>query len=238
MQLQLNPRLDRRLIREVFRRQGRVHIPDVFTAASAAALYDVLSTQTPWQLSLNVQQRHFDLAHEQLMLMPPEKRELMTQAMLQQARHGFQYVFENFPLFDLYRAGRRDHPLLELQEFFDSAGFLDFARELTGFEQIAFADSQATRYLPGHFLTEHDDDVAGKQRLAAYVLGMTPQWRADWGGILQFIADDGHIAEGYVPKFNVLNLFRVPQKHSVSFVAPSAAQPRYSVTGWLRAAID
>lgn len=26
--------------------------------------------------------------------------------------------------------------------------------------------------------TEHDDAAAGKQRLAAYVLGFTPDWRA------------------------------------------------------------
>lgn len=43
------------------------------------------------------------------------------------------------------------------------------------------------------FVTEHDDDVAGKQRLAAYVFGFTPQWRPDWGGVLQFIDSNGHI---------------------------------------------
>lgn len=234
MQLQLNPQLNRPLIREIFRRQGRVHVPDALTPDSAAQLYSCLSTQTPWQLSLNVGQRHLDLAHEQLMLIPPDQRELMSRAMLEQSRQGFQYVFDNYPLYDLYQSGRRDHPLLRMHEFLNSAEFLQFVREVTGFSQIAFADSQATRYLPGHFLTEHDDDVAGKHRLAAYVFGFTPQWRADWGGILQFIDADGHIAEGYTPKFNVLNLFRVPQRHSVSYVAPAAAQPRYSITGWLR----
>jgi SM-20-related protein len=235
VQLQLNPQLDRPLIREIFRRQQRAHIPDVLTADSAAELYSCLSTQTPWQLSFNVSQRHIDLAHEQLLLIPPDKRDMMARAMLEQSRHGFQYVFDNYPLYDIFQSGRRDHPLLRMQEFLNSAPFLQFVREVTGLTQIAFADSQATRYLPGHFLTEHDDDVAGKHRLAAYVFGFTPQWRADWGGILQFIDQDGHICEGYTPKFNVLNLFRVPQKHSVSYVVPAAAQPRYSITGWLRA---
>jgi SM-20-related protein len=169
------------------------------------------------------------------MLMPPEQRETMTKKMLEQSRRGFQYVFENYPLYDIYLAGERTQPLMAMHEFLNSDGFLQFAREITGFDRIAFADSQATKYLPGHFLTEHDDEVAGKQRLAAYVFGFTPEWRADWGGILQFIDRDGHIAEGYVPKFNVLNLFRVPQKHSVSYVTPAAAQARYSITGWLRA---
>jgi Rps23 Pro-64 3,4-dihydroxylase Tpa1-like proline 4-hydroxylase len=52
---------------------------------------------------------------------------------------------------------------------------------------------------------------------------------------LQFIGEDGHITEGYVPRFNALNLLRVPQKHCVSFVTPAATGGRYSVTGWLRA---
>ena len=232
--IELNPKLARRVIAEIFRTQGRVHIPDVLTAASASAVYSQLSTETPWQLSLNVGERHFDFTHQQLMVMPPEQRETMTRRMLEQSRRGFQYVFENYPLYDLYQAGERAHPLLAVHEFLNSEEFLQFAREITGLREIAFADSQATKYLPGHFLTEHDDDVAGKQRLAAYVLGFTPQWRADWGGILQFIDQDGHVAEGYVPKFNVLNVFRVPQKHNVSYVTPAAAHARYSITGWLR----
>jgi Rps23 Pro-64 3,4-dihydroxylase Tpa1-like proline 4-hydroxylase len=32
----------------------------------------------------------------------------------------------------------------------------------------------------------------------------------------------------------VLNIFAVPQPHSVTIVAPFAAAARYSVTGWLR----
>jgi SM-20-related protein len=233
--IKLDPRLDRRTIAQVFRTQGRVHIPDVLLRASADTVFTQLHTQTPWQLSLNVDDRHLDLAHHQLMLMPPEQRETMAKKMLEQSRRGFQYVFENYPLYDLYQAGERAQPLIAMHEFLNSEGFLQFAREITGLHEIAFADSQATRYLPGHFLTEHDDAAAGKQRLAAYVFGFTPDWRADWGGILQFIDRDGHIAEGYAPRFNVLNLFRVPQKHNVSYVTPAAAQARYSITGWLRA---
>ena len=72
-------------------------------------------------------------------------------------------------------------------------------------------------------------------RLAAYVLSLTPRWRAEWGGLLEFIGADGHIAAGYVPNFNSLRLFRVPINHHVSCVAPFAMAGRYSITGWLRA---
>ena len=69
---------------------------------------------------------------------------------------------------------------------------------------------------------------------AAYVLNFTPRWSPDWGGILNFIDRDGHVAEGYTPAFNALNVFRVPQLHSVSCVSPYAQAGRYSITGWLR----
>jgi Rps23 Pro-64 3,4-dihydroxylase Tpa1-like proline 4-hydroxylase len=42
---------------------------------------------------------------------------------------------------------------------------------------------------------------------------------------------------GFIPDFNVLRLFSVPQTHHVSYVAPWAAERRLSITGWLRTAV-
>ena len=49
-----------------------------------------------------------------------------------------------------------------------------------------------------------------------------------------FHAADGHVAEAYTPGFNSLNIFRVPQAHSVSQVASFVTAERLSITGWLR----
>ncbi|MDP3854566.1 2OG-Fe(II) oxygenase family protein [Phenylobacterium sp.] len=91
-----------------------------------------------------------------------------------------------------------------------------------------------TRYRAGDFLAAHDDGVEGKNRLYAYVLNFTPAWRTDRGGLLAFHDADGHVAEAYVPTFNALNIFRVPQLHAVTQVASYAAGERLSVTGWIR----
>lgn len=48
-----------------------------------------------------------------------------------------------------------------------------------------------------------------------------------------FLDEDGHVAEGYVPAFNALNIFSVPQTHAVSMVTRFAQFPRLSVTGWI-----
>jgi Rps23 Pro-64 3,4-dihydroxylase Tpa1-like proline 4-hydroxylase len=127
-----------------------------------------------------------------------------------------------------------DDPLVQFASFMSSPDVVALLRRITDKPAIAFADAQATAYGPGHFLTAHDDEIAGKERHAAYVFNLTPVWRVDWGGLLLFHGVDGHIDRGFAPSFNALNIFAVPQPHSVSMVAPYAANRRYSITGWLR----
>ena len=130
--------------------------------------------------------------------------------------------------------GGRALPVDRLLEGLNSEPALEMWRAITGVPEVAFVDGQATRYLPGHFLTRHDDDVEGKNRVAAYVLNLCPRWRPEWGGLLLFHDGEGDIARGLTPRFNALNLFAVPQLHSVSMVTRSAPFRRYAVTGWLR----
>ncbi len=154
------------------------------------------------------------------------------------AREGFEFLYEHRRVADDPRERAADpSPVARLVDFLNSPVFLEFARRLTGQPDIVRADAQATRYRPGDFLTQHDDfDKTGRKlRRAAYVFNLTPRWQPDWGGQLQFIGPDGHVTEAWVPRFNALNVFAVPQPHSVSIVSPFAVGARYSVTGWLLA---
>jgi Rps23 Pro-64 3,4-dihydroxylase Tpa1-like proline 4-hydroxylase len=124
--------------------------------------------------------------------------------------------------------------LHQFYEWMNDEEFLQFARAATGFDDISFVDAQATRYLPGHFLTTHDDAVEGKKRRAAYIFNFTPDWRSDWGGYLQLLDEAGNVRRGLMPSFNTLNILAVPQRHNVSLVAPFAGGIRLSISGWLR----
>ena len=63
---------------------------------------------------------------------------------------------------------------------------------------------------------------------------MTPEWRPDWGGALQFYNESrDQIVDGFLPTFNALNLFRVPMWHSVTKVAAFGGM-RYAISGWLK----
>lgn len=232
---QLNPAHDRLALAEQFCLHGRIHIADFLTADCAEALFQSLKQRQDWRLIINQADKTFELDRPAQAALTEEKRDALDQAVYAAARYGFQYQYEAIRVPDgEEERSAMDDPLAGFASFMSSAEVVDLFRGITGKAGIEFADAQATAYAPGHFLTAHDDKVAGKKRHAAYVFGMTPVWRADWGGLLLFHGADGHIERGFAPSFNALNIFAVPQPHSVSIVAPFAASRRYSVTGWLR----
>ncbi|HEY1707837.1 MAG TPA: 2OG-Fe(II) oxygenase family protein [Rhizomicrobium sp.] len=226
---------DWRPLSQVYARFGRIHIPAVLTPESAARVHRCLTAETPYSLVVNNGSQYFDIPAQDQAKMSPEQRKALADSAVAGAQRGFQLFYENHRLTEQGEPyPDPNHYLAAVVAFLNSPEFLFFIRAVTGEPKIAFADAQATRYGPGHFLTTHDDGIAGKNRVAGYILNMTPQWLADWGGNLLFLNKQGHITEGYVPAFNALNLLRVPQPHCVSHVAPFAGAYRYSITGWFR----
>jgi len=229
--LALNSKLTAESYAGEFRAKGRVQIRDLLTESSARALLHKLQSDTPWTVTYNEGERECEVEHYD-----PNFRVRLTHSAWERARTHFQYIYDRYALswnhepnpdLDRYYAG--------VVEFLNALEFLNLMREITGLEEIAWTDGQATKYGPGDFLTAHDDDSKLAKRLVAYVLNMTPLWRPDLGGVLEFIDDKGNIAEGYVPAFNVLNIFLVPARHAVSAVTPFGGL-RYAITGWLHAA--
>jgi Rps23 Pro-64 3,4-dihydroxylase Tpa1-like proline 4-hydroxylase len=232
----LNPDLDAEALRRQFAATGRVHIPHFLEPGGAAQLADHLRMRSDWLLVINQQDKIFELGRDAQKALTDTQQAQLDSAIFQAARHGFQYRYETLRVPDGTRERAADPSLLNrFAEFLSSGEVLAFLRRITGSPAIRFADAQATAYAPGHFLTAHDDDVAGKNRIAAYVMNLSPDRRIDWGGLLMFEGADGHVEQAFVPTFNALNLFAVPARHSVSYVAPFAPRRRYSVTGWLRA---
>jgi SM-20-related protein len=233
--LALNPALDAQSLAAAYAWRQRFHIRDVLTAQSASRLHTCLERETPFSLVVNSVDKVFDLPPDQLAKMTEANWRALTAAINQNARRGFQFVYENHRMSaegEAYPIA--SHGLADAVAFLNSEAFLDFVRRVTGLSKIRFADAQATRYSPGHFLTQHDDNVDGMNRLAAFVLNLTPAWRPDWGGALLFLDQTGNVEEGYAPAFNALNLFTVPQAHLVSQVSTFAGAPRYAITGWFR----
>lgn len=219
-----------------FRMHGRVEIPALLGPGEADRLRTHLLGRQDWVQVMNAGDNVYELSRAGFEQLSPEQRAELDARIAASARDGFQYRYESIRVPDEPEArAARGTPLDSFVGFLSSPPLLDLLGAITGANDIAFADGQATAYGSGHFLTRHDDDVASKHRRAAYVFGLAPDWRAEWGGLLMFHRADGSIAEAYAPVMGTLRLFSVPVIHSVSYVAPFAPEPRLSVTGWLRA---
>lgn len=233
----LDPGLDVMRLRADFERDGgRVRIAPFLLHECAMRLRDHLTGRDDWRLVLNAGEKVFEMDRAGQAALTGEQRAQLERRVAAASQAGFQYRFETIRVPDDPASRETRGSLLDrFALFMSSPGTVSTLRRITGADDIAFADAQATSYGPGHFLTSHDDEVAGKGRRAAYVMGLTQDWRAEWGGLLMFHSADGDIERGLLPRFNTLNLFAVPQLHSVSYINPAAARPRISVTGWLRA---
>ena len=238
-ELALNDQAALEEFRATFARDGRVQITNVLRPESADWCLELLRTFREWNLAFTLGRQHQEISLRAFENWPSAKRRRLTKQINAEAQFGFQYFYAAAPIYEIFHGGLLPgHGFNAVYEFLNSRAFLDLVARVTDRTDIGFADCRATRFDADHFLTGHDDDVDGKRRKIAYVLNLTPAWRPDWGGILQFIDGHGNVAAGYTPTFNALNLFRVPTVHGVSAVAPFAAASRYSITGWLRAGDD
>lgn len=218
-----------------FSQKGRVLIRDFLEEGLAERLHRRMATWPEWALVTRINGEHRSFDAGGMDAVPADKRAAFDELVAVEARQGFQYLYERYPLYDHARMGRlQDAVLGEAVSLVRSPEFLALGCRLTGNDAITFADAQLTRYRRGHFLTLHDDTASGMNRVAAFVINLTPAWAADFGGQLQFVDQGGAVEEVFVPGFNTLSLFAVPRPHAVSAVAPFVATHRYAITGWLR----
>ncbi|MCW1403313.1 2OG-Fe(II) oxygenase [Novosphingobium sp. MW5] len=230
--LEFNVDLDVDMLADQFRSNSHVRIPHILQSG-APELYRYLETGEDWIQLLN---KPGGGAHE----IPlsqwrdeklPGKARILREAN-ENACHGFQYSYAALRI-PAEGESCADPVLNKIGKMLSDPQITSMLAAITGIDNPVFTDGQVTAYGSGDFLTGHDDDLAGSGRAAAFVLGLTPQWRLEWGGLLTF-HDLGEVPFwGMIPQFNTLDLFAVPKHHSVSYVTPAAPRQRYSITGWL-----
>jgi SM-20-related protein len=234
----LNPNLDRDGLAQAFARDGRVQVRDVLTAETAEEIFQILTRATPWGIAWQSGESGKPQAveAEELSQSPAAKQREIARATYESAGSGdYAFQFARYPILDAYLGKWNEggpHDLL--LEYLNAPDFLDFIRAVTGIASIVKGDAQATLFAPGQFLGRHIDSHVAEGWVVAYVMNFTKDWKPDWGGYLNFYDEDGDIISGYMPRFNSLNMFRVPRAHAVSFVPPFAPVGRFAITGWFR----
>ena len=230
--LQINPNLGVSAIAADYHRYGRVRISDFF-ATGATELRNHLDTTDDWIQLISTDDGALEIDREERARMTTRRWAKIQSDMHKRACTNFQYSYGGIRVPEDGELDDDNTPLYTFASFVRSKPFLDLLSSITGKGDLHFTDGQATAYGTGDFLTGHDDNVAGKNRVAACVFGLTRVWRLEWGGVLVFHHADHQSGELIVPQFNTLDLFKVPQIHSVSLVTPAAPHRRLAVTGWL-----
>ncbi|WP_445784593.1 2OG-Fe(II) oxygenase [Sphingorhabdus sp.] len=234
----INDRIDRIALAAEFARVGRVQVPNALAEQTASELTLMLQHQTNWGVAWQAgpQGPHYQDAAGVKAQLPDDLGTIQSATFraLRGTDYGFQ--FGSYPMLKAYLERWNSDGIHDyVFEHINDVPFMDLIRQVTGMPDLKKADAQATLYAPNHFLAQHDDSHVGQGWRVAYVLNLCPvEWRPDWGGYLNFFNDEGDIVAGWRPRFNTLNLFRVPQLHNVSFVPPFAPIARFAITGWFR----
>jgi SM-20-related protein len=236
---ELNPAIDRAAMAARFAATGRVQVRDVLTEASARELQMVLARGTDWGMAVGAGEakpRSFRGAETRTPTGAQALQQAAKSAQDHTAQGEYGFRFAHYPILDALQQGwDPGGPHEILLEHLNAPEFMTLARAITGIDQLFKADAQATLFAPNHYLGRHIDSHVAEGWEVAYVLNLArDDWHPDWGGHLLFLDEDGDVTEGFRPRFNALNLFRVPQPHLVSYVPPFAPIGRLAVTGWLR----
>jgi len=218
-------------------RDGRFQIESFLQADAAERLHQCLHNEVPWSLALcDASGMHTMPQADYAKLDQVQRTALYTQLAESAKGDHYRFAYDSYMMPRAYLEGRDPGLLLHrVLEFLNSPEVLQFMRVLTGEPRIMRLDAQATRYQAGQFLRTHNDEHSGEGRLFAYVINLSRRWQADWGGLLQFVDDEGAVFDTFMPKWNSLSLFRVPVRHTVSTLNPWAEEPRYAITGWMLA---
>lgn len=231
----INSALDINAIRQSLLTTGFVQINDYLPLGTAEVLYDCLDNRVQWDLAWSEHGTGRQIKAPVLAGMSPVTIRETVASAFDTADSGMRFVYNTFRVIDSWRSGEyAQHPLYTLANAMHTPEHLAFIRTITGNTAIRRMDVLAARYLPGHFLTPHDDAHDAEGREVTWILNLTRDWQPEWGGLLHLMdADRHHITHTLIPRFNSMVLFHPPRWHFVSQVANFARKPRYTLTGWM-----
>lgn len=216
----------------MFQRQKRVECAEFLSTESADRLVSCLKEEIEWSTVFVEHGRMWEVTPDVRQTLNKEQEvSIASRAYRSAVEEKFSFYYET------NRRSRSGAPnatwpsaMQALMALLNSDPVLQFVRNLSGISEVTWANAQVSRFSAGHFLAFHDDEDG--QRRLAYVLNLTREWKPSWGGLLQFRSSDGDVIDTYVPLYNSLCLFAVPQEHCVSCVAPFAQGVRLAISGW------
>jgi Rps23 Pro-64 3,4-dihydroxylase Tpa1-like proline 4-hydroxylase len=233
----LNPDLDRAALARIYAHDGRVRIKNLFDENYVRRIAALCQDHVPYEYLTYFDGKNVVIPADEMHGLTPQQQQELQRSVINAARRGqgFFYCGYKMQRADVDSDDDTMRKLHGLFDYLNSEDMLSFIAEVSGRDDLQSADAQYTRYTAGQFLTRHRDDVEAEKRRLAYVISFTEGWHPDWGGLLQFYADNGSPRDAWAPEFNSMSLFDVSHIHAVTYVTPFHAGSRCSLTGWFRA---
>jgi Rps23 Pro-64 3,4-dihydroxylase Tpa1-like proline 4-hydroxylase len=225
--MKVDPAIDFAAVQAALSDHGFAQVKGFLAAEDADRLHAELDAISDWDLAVTTDHGPASLTAAEMASMDRARRGQLMESIRRQSRAGFSFAYHRRNVLP------GENPVADgFADWIATPAFIHLMQQITGDDRIVRADAHASMYREGSFLRGHDDTYTGKTRLYAYVLNLSRDWEADWGGLLHF-EDEHRISGCLVPEFNTLNIFRVPRMHFVSQVATYARRKRLTITGWL-----
>lgn len=215
--------------KQEFSANGIVRINDFIEEGDINTLSAFVKEGVQYHNAFFINNENKEATDEEIAKLQPEERRSLYMNIYQNASQGVGFLYGRHKVSDNSPA-----LLVDTLKSLNETETREFIKAICGTHSLTHVDGQVTRYRVGDFLTRHNDDVPGETREIAYVLGLSPQWHPDWGGLLQLYSNDGTPQKSWSPQYNSLTIFDVKKVHSVTSITPFSPQSRYSITGWFR----
>ena len=229
MQFSINPGLDIGKAKLDYSQHQRTNLTELLPQNQLTKLSELVQTVVNYKQAFFINNQYHQSSYEKLRALPPQESQTLLKQVYEHAAKGIGFWYGREEI-----SNSSDEEIQSFLNWLNSESIIDLIKNISGIDEITCVSAQVTRFLPGDFLTRHQDDVGDEKRRIAYSFGLSPNWHPDWGGLLQFFEKDGTPTEAWSPNFNTMNLFDVKHVHSVTSITPFSPVPRFAISGWFK----
>ena len=215
------------LLNAEFNNHRKIKILNFLNSNFAELLFKHALLEKNWTLSSGIDKNKYEKANN-------KQNEKINNIQIKNVNNAFGKDQFSYIFYRSMNSINMSYIEFTLRKFLNSESFINILNQITNLELTQLTTMFMSKYSSGNFLSPHSD--RGNGRLA-FVINLTKFWKPQYGGNLHFLNENRtQIIDTYVPEFNNLIIFDVPQEygipHYVSHIAPNIKLSRYSVTGW------
>jgi SM-20-related protein len=215
------------LLNSEFNKNKRIKISNFLNNTFAELLFKQAILEKNWVLSTGIDKYKYEKATN-------KQNEKINGLQIKNVNNAFGKDQFSYIFYRSMNSKNMSYLEFTLRKYLNSENFISKLNQITGLDLTQLTTLFMSKYSNGNFLSPHSDKGNGR---LAFVINLTKYWKPQYGGNLHFLNDDRtEIIDTYVPQFNNLIIFHVPEEngipHYVSHVTPNIKLSRFAITGW------